>query len=457
MQPVHTPPGVRPRLAQRVSDPFVRFADLEAAGAVVLLLMTAVALAWANSPWGHTYDEFWHAEAGVTFGPWFSLSLSLGHWVNEALMAIFFFVVGMEIKREMVLGELSTLRRALLPVMAALGGMIVPASIYASLHWGEPTLRGWAVPMATDIAFAIAALSLLGSRVPHGLRVFLLALAIADDLGAVSVIAIFYTEEIHLGSLGLAGLGLGLVWALNVAGVRSFIVFCALGAFVWYETHHSGVHATIAGVALGFLAPTTRDLEDRETLLDQGRQALDRLRGVLLGEGDDDDADHGGHTRHRALVTLQAVGRQALSPLDLLMNSLERWVAFFIMPVFALANAGVRIEASTLNNPVSQRVGLAVALGLLIGKPLGIAVFSWISVRSGLAILPRGVDWQAIFATGVLAGIGFTVALFVTALAFPDPAAIAGSKLGILVGSALATLIGVAILARALGPTQIDR
>ena len=454
MRPAQTPPGVRSRLAQRVADPFLRFADLEVAGAVVLLLLTAVALFWANSPWGHTYEEFWSTEAGISIGPWFELSLSLGQWVNDGLMAVFFFVVGMEIKREMVIGELSTLRRALLPIVAALGGMIVPAAVYASFHWGEPTLRGWGVPMATDIAFAMAALSLLGARVPHGLRVFLLALAIADDLGAVSVIAIFYTEEIHLGSLGLAGLGLGAVWLLNLVGVRSFLVYAVLGAFVWYETHHSGVHATIAGVLLGFLAPTTRDLDEKETLLDHGKDALERLRGILLGEGDDDELDRGAHSRHRVLVSLQAVGRQAISPLDFLTLTLERWVAFFIMPVFALANAGVVIEAATLNDPVSQRVGIAVALGLLLGKPVGIALFSWGSVRFGLADLPRGVNWQAILATGVLAGIGFTVALFVTALAFSDPAAVAGSKLGILAGSLLAAVIGVAILARALPPTS---
>jgi len=454
MRPAQTPPGVRSRFAQRVADPFLRFADLEVAGAVVLLLMTAVALGWANSPWGHTYEEFWAAKAGISFGPWFELSLSLGHWVNDALMAIFFFVVGMEIKREMVLGELSTLRRALLPVLAALGGMVVPAAVYASFHWGEPTLRGWGVPMATDIAFAVAALSLLGSRVPRSLRVFLLALAIADDLGAVSVIAIFYTEEIHLGALGLAGLGLGVVWLLNLAGVRSFLVFLVLGAFVWYETHHSGVHATIAGVLLGFLAPTTRDLVQKETLLDFGKDALDRLRGILLGDGDDDELDEGAHTRHQVLVTLQAVGRQAMSPLDFLTITLERWVAFIIMPVFALANAGVVIEASTLADPVSQRVGIAVAAGLLLGKPVGVALFSWISVRAGFADLPRGVNWEAVLATGILAGIGFTVALFVTALAFSDPAAIAGSKLGILVGSAIAAVVGLVILNRALPPAS---
>jgi len=452
MSPVQTPPGVRPRLAQRVADPFLRFADLEVAGAVVLLLMTALALAWANSPWGHTYEEFWSTKAGISVGPWFELSLSLGHWVNDGLMAIFFFVVGMEIKREMVLGELSTLRRALLPVIAALGGMIVPAAVYASFHWGEPTLRGWGIPMATDIAFAVAALSLLGSRVPHGLRVFLLALAIADDLGAVSVIAIFYTEEIHLGALGMAGIGLAAVWLLNFAGVRSFLLFAVLGGFVWYETHHSGVHATIAGVLLGFLTPTTRDLEAKETLLDHGKDALDRLRGVLLGDGDDEELDQGAHTRHKVLVTLQAVGRQAMSPLDFLALTFERWVAFFIMPVFALANAGVVIEPATLGDPVSQLVGIAVALGLLLGKPVGIAVFSWVSVRTGVAVLPRGVNWEAILATGVLAGIGFTVALFVTALAFSDPAAVAGAKIGILAGSLLATVIGLAILARALPP-----
>jgi NhaA family Na+:H+ antiporter len=448
------PPGVRVYLADRLARPFARFAELEVSSAVVLLLMTAVALIWANSPWGDSYEAFWHhTYASVAVGDFFELSLPLGHWVNDALMAIFFFVVGMEIKREMVQGELSSPRKAMLPVAAALGGMVVPAGIYASIHWGEPTLRGWGVPMATDIAFAVAALSLLGSRVPHSLRVFLLALAIADDLGAVAVIAIFYTAEIHTEALALATAGLVFTYVLNLVGVRSLWIYFPVGCFVWLETHHSGVHATIAGVLLGFLTPTSRDVEDHDSLLDHGREALERLRELVLG---DQVEDHGGHARHQAIRQLQRVGLQSLSPLDMLMNTLERWVAFFVMPVFALANAGVVIEASTLGDATSQRVAIGVALGLVFGKPIGVALFSWLAVKLGIAVLPRGVNWRAILATGVLAGIGFTVALFVTSLAFTDPLATAGSKIGILLGSLAATVVGLAILAQALPATPAD-
>jgi NhaA family Na+:H+ antiporter len=448
-----TPPAAarqpEPLLAERLARPFVRFLELETSSAILLLAMAVAALVWANSPWGATYDHFWHLPLGLRLGDVFALELSLGHWVNDGLMTIFFFVVGMEIKREMVQGELSTRARAMLPILGALGGMVVPAGIYASLHWGEPTLRGWGIPMATDIAFAVAALSVLGSRVPPGLRIFLLALAIADDLGAVAVIAIFYTAEIHLSALWLAAAGLALCVVLNRMGVRSFLVYALVGAFVWFETHHSGVHATISGVMLGFLTPTWLPTTDHETMIDRGRHALDRLRD-LLRRHPEEGVDHGGHERHHVAQQLADVGRASLSPLDLLVNVLERPVAFVIMPVFALANAGVALDASTLGNPTAERVGVAVALGLLFGKPIGITLFSWASVRLGIAALPRGVGWPALAATGVLAGIGFTVALFVTALAFTDPHATAGSKVGILAGSFLATLAGLAILARAL-------
>ncbi len=436
-------------LADRLARPFVRFLELEVSSAILLLAMAVAALAWANSPWGDSYDHFWHTPIGLRVGHVFQLELSLGHWVNDGLMTIFFFVVGMEIKREMVYGELSTRARAMLPILGALGGMVVPAGIYTLFHYGGPAAHGWGIPMATDIAFAVAALSVLGRRVPPGLRIFLLALAIVDDLGAVAVIAVFYTAEIHLSALALAAGGLAACVLLSWAGVRSFVVYVLVGTFVWYETHHSGVHATVAGVMLGFLTPTRVALPDRDSLLDRGRGALEHLRELLMGSGD----DHGGHQRIDALRQLSLVGRQTLSPLDLLVSVLERPVAFLIMPLFALANAGVRFDAATLGDPLAERVAIAVALGLFIGKPIGVTLFSWLAVRSRVADLPRGVNWGALFATGILAGIGFTVALFVTALAFEDPLSTAGSKVGILAGSLLATVVGLVVLARTL-PTE---
>ena len=436
-------------LAARVSRPFTRFLELETSSAWLLLAMAVLALIWANSPWGHTYEAFWHTPLSIVLGDAFALELSLGHWVNDGLMTLFFFVVGMEIKRELVLGELSSRARALLPISAALGGMVVPAGIYAAFHWGEPTLRGWGVPMATDIAFAVAALSALGSRVPASLRIFLLALAIVDDLGAVAVIAVFYTAEIHLSSLALAGAGLAGCVLLNWAGVRAIPVYALLGVFVWLETHHSGVHATIAGVLLGFVTPTAVE-HGHESLIDRGRHALDHLRELLTGSHEEEVVDYGGHRRHHVARELAGLGRASLSPLDFLVNLLERPVAFAIMPVFALANAGVVLDASTLGDPLAQKVGIAVALGLFLGKPIGIALFSYLAVRLGVAVLPPGVNWGAIVATGALAGIGFTVALFVTALAFENPIAISGSKIGILLGSAAAGGMGLALLVRSL-------
>lgn len=442
------PLGHRPVLAYRLARPFVRFMDLEISSALMLLGMTALALVWANSPSGDTYTAFWNTPVAFSVGEHFELSLSLALWVNDGLMAIFFFVVGMEIKRELVLGQLSSRQRAMLPVAGALGGMIVPAGIYLWMHAGQSTASGWGVPMATDIAFAVAALSLLGKRVPSGLRVFLLALAIADDLGAVAVIAIFYTAELHLAALGWAGIGCLLCLILNKAGFRSFFLYAVIGAFVWFETHHSGVHATVAGVLLGFLTPTGKDDHgDQETLANVARQSVEDLRNFILGK---EESDLGGHHRHHAIRRLEGVGRRSLSPLDFLVNRLESWVAFFIMPIFALANAGVVFEPSTLQNPEAVRVATAVFLGLLIGKPVGITAISYLAVRSGVARLPDGVNWTSVFATGILAGIGFTVALFITLLAFRDPVFVAGSKVGILSASLVATIVGLAVLSRAL-------
>lgn len=443
MTDVPVPPP--PKLAQRIARPFVRFMELETGSAALLLLMTVIALFWANSPFAHSYEHLLHEPVAFAFGD-HAISLSVHHWINDGLMAIFFFLVGMEIKREMVMGDLSTRTRAMLPVLAAVGGMVFPAGIYAAFLWGTPAIRGWGIPMATDIAFAVAAMSVLGSRVPSSLKVFLLALAIADDLGAVLVIAIFYTETIHLGALAWAVAFLGGIVAMNKAGVRSFPAYWVAGAIVWFFTHESGVHATIAGVALGLITPAWPDPERQRSIVDRGRDALDHLREWVTR----DHEDPGGHKRHHAVVTLQDASRDSLSPLDYLANRLERPVLFVIMPLFALANAGVALQTETLANPVARQVAIAVALGLMLGKPVGVTLFSWGAVRVGLAEMPRGVSLGAIFATGMLAGIGFTVALFIAALSFDDAATTAGAKVGILIGSLLACVIGLVALGRAL-------
>jgi len=431
------------RVAQRLSRRFEAFFALEAASAALLFAATAAALVWANLD-ADGYAHFWHLPLALHVASW-QLELSLGHFVNDALMAIFFFVVGMEIKRELVRGELSSREKAMLPVAGALGGMLAPAALYAALHAGGPGLRGVGIPMATDIAFAVAALSLLGPRVPPGLKVFLLALAIGDDLGAVTLIAIFYTESISLPFLAAAAAGLGLVYGLNRSGVVAFSVYWVLGGLVWFATLQSGVHATVAGVFLGLLTPAAERDPSEQSLLDRGRQAIERLRGGVSPERD----PHGGE-RYQAFQALRRAGLDALSPLDYLVNDLHGWVAFLIMPVFALANAGVALEAEVFRDPLALRVAVAVALGLVVGKPLGITLVSWLAVKSGLAVLPAGVGWLAIAATGSLAGIGFTVALFIAALDFGEGTLMAAAKLGILVGSAAAFVLGIACLRAAL-------
>ncbi len=388
-------------LAGRLARPLQRFLAIEGASSALLLAATLVALVAANSPWREAWSHFWHQRVAFEFGS-FVLALSLGHWVNDALMALFFFTVGLEIKRELVVGELASRENAMLPVCGALGGMIAPALIYLALAGDGPGAAGWGIPMATDIAFAVAALSALGARVPAALKVFLLALAIVDDLGAVTVIAVFYTAELNgLALLAAAG-GLGGIYALRLAGVRSYGIYFALGAGVWLATLASGVHATVAGVLLGLLTP------------------------------------------------LRAPHDEGDSPLAVLEHALHPWVAFGVMPVFALANAGVALEARTLADPAGARVALAVAAGLLIGKPVGIACFALAAARLGVARLPAGVGAGALLGVGLLGGIGFTMALFIGSLAFGETPLGESAKLGVLAASLLACAAGLAVLARAL-------
>jgi NhaA family Na+:H+ antiporter len=430
-------------LADRLAIPFQRFLAIEAASSLLLLFATIAALFLANSPWGEGYAQLWHTRLAIALGD-AELALSLEEWVNDGLMVIFFFLVGMEIKHELVHGELSSRDRAMLPVFGALGGMVVPAAIYASLHAGSPAASGWGVPMATDIAFAVAALAIFGPRVPPGLKVFLLALAIVDDLGAVVVIALFYAREIDPGALAAAGAGLGLAYALRAAGFRAYGPYWVVGAGVWLAMLHSGVHATVAGVLLGFLTPT-RLLAPEASLVGRGRRFFEEATARMAAVPELPDGE-----RKRVARELYEISRRSLSPLERLTQALHPWSAFGVMPVFAFANAGVAIDATALSDPLALRVAFAVGLGLLAGKSLGVTLFCWAAVRLGLARLPTGVGWGALFGAAVLAGIGFTMALFITALAFEQPALAAASKLGILVASVIATACGIAVLGRAL-------
>src|SRR5688572_3990286 len=428
-------------LADRLAAPLRRFLGIEAASSILLLAATVAALAIANSPWREGWAHFWHQRVAFEAGG-FELSLSLVHWVNDALMAIFFFVVGLEIKREMTIGELASRQRAMLPVFGALGGMVAPALIYLWLQPGGDAAAGWGIPMATDIAFAVAALAVLGPRVPAGLKVFLLALAIVDDLGAVTVIAVFYTDEVRLGALLAAGAGLGLVYAIRLAGVRTYGPYFVVGAGVWLATLGSGIHATVAGVMLGLLTPV-HALASRETLVARLRENVEEALQRVS------DRSHEARPEP-VLERVRTLSLEAQSPLEFLTHRLHPWVAFGVMPIFALANAGVTLDASTLGDADGLRVALAVALGLLVGKPLGIAAFALAAVKLRLAALPAGVGAGAVLGAGWLGGIGFTMALFITALAFGEGPLTAAAKVGVLAASVLACLAGLALLARVL-------
>lgn len=413
----------RTTVVGRLVEPFVRFMHIESSGGLVLLAATVAALLLANSALSTSFHAIRETRAGLTLGG-FALIEPLRFWINEGLMTLFFFIVGLEIKRELVSGELAELRKALLPVMAAIGGMVFPAAVYAFTLWGRPGRGGWGVPMATDIAFVVGFLTLLGPRVPNGLKALLLTLAIADDIGSVLVIAAVYSESITVGPIALAGAGLALVLLLRWLGLRSVMAYTVIGAGIWYSFLRSGVHPTVAGVLLGMLTPTRPQL-GRGILRDVVSDLYDRLRGIQRG-------------------TPQRTPEPA-SPAERLEQVLHPWVAFVIMPVFALANAGVRIEASELSTPVA----LAVAAGLVLGKPLGIVLFSYASVRMGLTKLPDGVDWRTMLGAGCLGGIGFTMSLFIAGLAL-EGALLDEAKIGILVGSAVSAILGCLLLTAAL-------
>ena len=419
-------------------EPFERFLHVESAGGVVLLIAAVIALGLANSPWSDAFLGLWKTRVAFSIGE-FEMDHSLKHWINDGLMAIFFFVIGLEVKRELVLGELRDLRRAILPLIAAVGGMVVPAGVYLALQAGEPAARGWGIPMATDIAFVVGILALLGPRIPLTLRVMLLSLAIADDIGAILVIAIGYTSGLDWTWLGVGFAGMGLVVLLARLGVRSIGVYALVGAVVWLGFHESGVHATIAGVLLGLVTPA-------HSWVAEGALAelAEDTFALLRGEGLD------GGARHHALRQVETAARETLSPLERLEAGFHPWVAFVIMPLFALANAGVALNLGDVADPVA----LAVAAGLVLGKPLGIVGFSAIAVALRVARLPEGVGWGALLGGSFLAGIGFTMALFIGDLAL-DGDALDAAKVGILGASVVAGACGIAILARLPKPAPV--
>ncbi|MBW3556985.1 MAG: Na+/H+ antiporter NhaA [Actinobacteria bacterium] len=403
-----------------------RFFATEASGGIVLLVAALVAVAWVNLGWRDSYEALWHTKLGIRLGDTFGLSLDLRHWVNEALMAIFFFVVGLEIKREMVVGELRHWRTAALPALAAVGGMVVPAAIYLLVVSSGPGARGWGIPMATDIAFALGVAVVLGPRVSSGLKLFLLTLAIVDDIGAIAVIAIFYAGDLNPMGLAVAGALLAVMVALRTAGVVQLGVYVLLGVGVWLAVQASGVHATIAGVVLGLMTPA-RPVQP----------------GLVVREWADSLSDD---PTPAETATMTKMAAQSVSVVERLEHRLHPLTSFVIVPLFALANAGVVLSAGALGDSSASRVAAGVALGLVVGKPLGILAGAWIAVRARLGALPEAVGWTELGGAGLLAGIGFTVSLFVSELAFADDELVAGAKVGVLAASVLASALGALAL-----------
>ncbi len=406
----------------RVLSPLRDFVRTEAAGGVLLVGATMVALVWANSPWRDSYRTFWDQRAAVSVGEW-ELNLTVQHWVNDALMAVFFFVVGLEIKRELTTGHLSTRRSALLPGIAALGGMAVPALVYLAIA-GSTASDGWAVPMATDIALAIGVVSLAGAAVAPSLRAFLLGLAIVDDIGAILVIALVYSEGVGVAYCALAGGAIATAVVLRRAGVTSMLPFALIAVAAWYMLYRAGIHPTLAGVAMGLLAPSEPHI------------AADMIDVEELGDVSSPEAAR----------TTSSLARSSVSEVEWLEHILHPWTSFIIVPVFALANAGVEITADGLSAMIDSPLAWGIIAGLVIGKPLGIGLATWIAIRAGLADKPDSSRPASFVGVGMAAGIGFTVALFITELAFDNGEQRDQAKLAVLVASTVAGFGALALL-----------
>jgi NhaA family Na+:H+ antiporter len=426
---IQKPLGVRVRLA------FRQFARIQASGGILLLLATVLALAWANSSWSDSYFNLWETYLSISLGD-LVLKESLLHWVNDGLMVIFFFLVGLEIKREILVGELASLRRAALPLMGAVGGMALPALIYALFNAGGEGQAGWGIPMATDIAFMLGILAILGSRVPITLKIFFTALAITDDLGAVLVIALFYSGEIHVSALIVAAVILAVLVVLNRAGIRRPMPYVLLGIGLWLAFLESGLHPTIAGVLLAMTIPARIQIRAEAYVA----QCTAALRGLDAG-GDSVE----GRRQQAAAQTLETIAERIQSPLHRLERTLNPWVAYLILPVFAFANAGVRVRGN-LVEALTHPVAVGIIAGLVLGKPLGITLLSWLAVRIRLAELPVGVTWKQLFAASWLAGIGFTMSLFIASAAFDSAVLLGVSKVAILMASLLASAAGFGLL-----------
>jgi len=427
----------RSYVARRVSLPIQSFISTEVFSGAVLLLAAVVAITWANSPWDESYSDLIHETFELKFFGVVHIEEDLQHWVNDGLMTLFFFVVGLEIKRELFRGELRGVDKAALPGLAAVGGMLAPALIYTALNAGGAGEAGWGIPMATDIAFALGILAVIGSRIPPQLRIFLLALAIADDIGAILVIAVFYTDQIALDSLAVAALLLALIYAMNRLGVQDTLPYLLVGLCVWAAVFESGVHATIAGVALGLMTPV-HPYYGRGKFLPTISELLDRFRHARQ----EDDTE----MAEQIFGQMEDVIEGSEAPVDRLERTLHPFTSFVVVPLFALANAGVPLHGDIISDSLHSSVTLGIIIGLLVGKPIGILLASWLAVRTGIARLPHNVTWPQMLGVGILAGVGFTVSLFINELAFSSQEPIDQGKIGILAASVAAGVLGMTTL-----------
>ncbi len=427
---------------QPMVEPFQRFIRAQSTGGVLLLVATAGAMIWANSPWAESYTTVWNMPVSLVVGT-HALTETLLEWINDGLMAMFFFVIGLEIKREILVGELASFQKAALPLAAAFGGAMLPAVIYVGLNMTGPGASGWGIPMATDIAFSLGILALLGSQVPLALKIFLTALAIADDLMAVLVIALFYTSTISWSNLAIGGVFLALLVAANVTGIRHPLVYSLLGiGGLWLAFLLSGVHATIAGVIAAMTIPARTRLTGSE-FLSRGKDLLEGFEKAISAV----KPQLANQERHRVVTHLRTAVQHAETPLQQLEQALHPWVTVVVVPLFAFANAGVTLDAD-LGAMLIDPVALGIILGLLVGKPVGIVLSAWLVIRGRLATLPKDVSWSHLWAVGCLAGIGFTMSLFITGLAFPHGPLLTSAKVGILVASTTAGTIGWLLLKR---------
>ena len=432
-----------PNIVRTLRVPLQKFIHTEETGAVVLLLAAAAALGLANSPWSDQYADLWHTKLSIDIHV-FALTEDLEHLVNDGLMAFFFFVVGLEIKRELVHGELSTFRKASLPVVAAIGGMAIPALIYLLFNPSGDGAAGWGIPMATDIAFALGVLALVGSRLPPELRVFLLGLAVFDDLGAIAVIAIFYVDAISWLDLWLAIATFAAMAVCVRLGHRSPVLYTVLFFVMWQFFLKSGVHATLAGVLAATLVPAGPGVERRQYA--DSVDSLIREFRKATAEGRDDEAQ-------AIAEEIERLSRGTEGPMERLESTIHPWVSFLVLPVFALANAGIIFTSETVSAAASSSVTLGIAAGLLAGKVVGIVGFTWLAIRLRLATLPSAVNWRHVLGVAALCGMGFTVSLFVSAIAFDDAGLVDQAKIGVFGASLLAGAAGYAILRLASGKT----